>query len=184
MQLFCRLPQQETNITRNTSIPAVSDKKPSAPRKVHSTGAGTDTITVKWNPPNRCSQEIDYYEIRYKEAGDKTRWKTVATESDTNEYVLKELTGDTEYHIVVRAMTISDDSDGGGYYSEKIMVTTNLSLANALKKATPDLKISNRIKSTNPKVYKLPVTEDLQQRDETVKTRKCNFGMILRCIVV
>ena len=165
-------------MTRNESVPDVSDKKPSAPRNVESTGVKSSTITLKWNPPEKCVQEIEYYEIRYKENGAKKRWKMENTESNTNEHTLVQLKGDTEYQIEVRVMT--EDSEGS--YSEKIMVVTNLSLANKLKDETPNLKISERMKSTHPKVYKLPVTEDIQQRDEIAKTRKCNFGMIFKLL--
>ena len=171
---------REANFTKKESIQDVANENFSAPRNVVSKGQTTDTISLKWKTPARCFQEIGHYQIHYREEGAKTRFIIEATETNINKHTVGHLTGDTEYQFKVRAMT---DDGGEGIYSEIINATTNISLANELMRTMLDLEISNRIHITHPKVYKLPVTEDLHQRDEIVKTRKCNFGMILLCII-
>ena len=176
---FDRLPRTDTNVTRTDSTLDVSDESPSAPRNILSTNQTSDAISLRWEEPAKSFQNIVCYEIRYRQTRGMKLWCAVDTEMDTNSHTLGKLKSDTEYQIKVRAIT--DDGDEGSY-SEIVNVKTPISLAQVLTRTMPDLNISDRIKRTHPKVYKLPVTEDPQQRDEALKTRKCNLGKILNCM--
>ena len=166
------LQTKDSDIGKGETVVYVSDETTFKPRNVRSLGESPRAISLKWEPPVNLSKEVDYYQIRYKENEIKKQW--ITEDAESNEYTIKQLKVDTEYQIQVRA--ISEDDEGP--YSDIIMVTTNLSLAHELRRNTPNLHVSDRLTSSNPQVFKLPVTKDQRQRDEAVKSRKCYFGIL------
>lgn len=141
----------------------------SEPSVLVSVSTTSNTVILKWDRPKKGAKSVDHYEIKYKECRKKKgKWVSVLSEGPEKTVKVKDLKAETEYEFKVRA--VNEDGEEGPFCQRSIKLTTMSSLARSL------IPIANMIEKGCPKVYKLPLTKDVDTVNENAKTRKCVFG--------
>ncbi|KAJ8314671.1 hypothetical protein KUTeg_006821 [Tegillarca granosa] len=152
---------------KDTSESKVGDKCPSRPEAID---VSTSSITLTWQKPDTLLGEIINYDIRVKEEGEQ-KWRIRSTEKEEETLTITDLKCDTSYKFKVRAVYADEDGPDSPV-SESIR--TNISLAREIVGQSTVLSTPQNL--NEPKIYKIPIKEIIQCRNEKAKTRKCEFG--------
>ena len=130
----------------------------------------SDFVEICWT---KSTEEVDYYQIRYKSTGGSEKWKFAETDSDNNHIVVTGLMADTRYTFQVRGVF----NDQEGCYGP-----ANDALKTAESLATFLLNYSIKVSSGNPPKYQLPSQEQITSRNPIAKTRKLILGKMKCCL--
>ena len=148
-----------------SNISIVFFKKKKVPGKPFSIETTLNSVTICWEKPR---EKLDCFQVRYKEKDGKSEWKSVETECDSNYITIKEIMDGVVYVFQVRGKV--DHLEGPyGPISDGI-TTSALTLAEIIKKCSC-------IKETTPKIYRLPLKENIKARNEEARTKQLILGL-------
>lgn len=144
---------------------------PSAPGDLIEIESSSNSISLAWDAPKQGSNNVDYYEIKYKICNKRgVRWIPVVTETSRRTVTVTDLKCGTDYEFRIRA--VNEDSDEGPY-GTTAKFSTRLSLAKSVQIG------ATKIKDGNPSIYKLPLYQLKNSINMRARTRKCIFGNTL-----
>ncbi|KAK3099570.1 hypothetical protein FSP39_006380 [Pinctada imbricata] len=167
-----RLTKESEEVTKSKELEMEEEEvEISSPGEPCEVSATSSSITLAWEPPKQGYENIEYYEVKYRENGRKRkRWTSCFTDDRKETFTINDLIGDTKYEFKVRA--IMEGEVEGPFSETSNAMKTRFSLAKQIASQYETIKISHG----PPIVYKVPVREILGARNRATMTRKCIFG--------
>ena len=128
----------------------------------------SDFVKLAWR---KSREKVDYFQVRYKQKNEKSKWKTSETQAEENYIIIKGLMANTEYIFQIRGVFRDQEGQYGPINDE---IKTKQSLATTLLDFGVLLD-----DSTSPSKYQLPVEENKNARNENARTRQLILGSYL-----